>query len=142
MTVTFGNATKQIFYEEMGTAFLGLFEREYKDIEQARAAEEQEKGIAEDATSGHDVQKPETEQSETEQSEQPETEQSETEQSEQKQPEQNEPEKSAETLEFADMEDEDEIIDLGDDREQVLAELKQSLEAVSYTHLTLPTILG
>mgnify|MGYP001024784955 CR=1 FL=1 len=128
VTVTFGNATKQIFYEEMGTAFLGLFEREYKDIEQARAAEEQEKGIAEDATSGHDVQKPETEQSETEQSEQPETEQSETEQSEQKQPEQNEPEKSAETLEFADMEDEDEIIDLGDDREQVLAELKQSLE--------------
>ena len=38
------------------------------------------------------------------------------------------PEKSAETLEFADMEDEDEIIDLGDDEEQVLAELKQSLE--------------
>jgi len=115
VTVTFGNATKQISYEEMGTAFLGLFEREYKDIEQARAAEEREEGIAEDATSGHHVQKPETEQSETEQSEQ-------------EQPEQNEPEKSAETLEFADMEDEDEIIDLGDEREQVLAELKQSLE--------------
>ncbi len=47
VTVTFGNAEKQISYEEMGTAFLGLIESEYKDIEQARAAEEQEEEIAE-----------------------------------------------------------------------------------------------
>ena len=32
-------------YEEMGTAFLGLMESEYKKIEQARAAEEQEEEI-------------------------------------------------------------------------------------------------
>ena len=45
MTVTFGNAEKQISYEEMGTAFLGLMESEYKKIEQARAAEEQEEKL-------------------------------------------------------------------------------------------------
>lgn len=116
VTVTFGNAEKQISYEEMGTAFLGLIEREYKDIEQARAAEEQEVGIAETATSGHDVQKSETEQTEPQQ-------------------EQNEPEKSAETPEFEDMEDGDEIIDLGDDREQVLAEMKKSLAGEQETEL-------
>jgi len=82
----------------------------------------------EKVTSGHDVQKSETEQSEIKQPEQSEKAQSETGQSEQEQPEQNEPEKSAGTPEFADMEDEDEIIDLGDDREKVLAEMKQSLE--------------
>lgn len=116
VTVTFGNAEKQISYEEMGTAFLGLIEREYKDIEQARAAEEQEEGIAETATSGHDVQKSETEQTEPQQ-------------------EQNELEKSAETPEFEDIEDEDEIIDLGDDREQVLAEMKKSLAGEQETEL-------
>ena len=41
----------------MGTAFLGLIEREYKDVEQARATEEQEEEIAEDATFGQSVQK-------------------------------------------------------------------------------------
>lgn len=55
VTVTFGNAEKQISYEEIGTVFLDLIERKYKDIEQARVAEEQEEGIAEDATSVHDV---------------------------------------------------------------------------------------
>ena len=132
VTVTFGNAKQQISYEEMGNAFLSLFEREYKDIEQARAAEEQEEEIAGDSASGHDVNhfaeqndlKPETEQSEMEQSEQPEKAQSEAGQSEQEQPKQNKTEKAPE---FADMEDEDEIIDLGDDREQVLAEMKQTL---------------
>ena len=44
------------------------------------------------------------------------------------QTEQNEPEKSAETPEFENMEDGDEIIDLGDEKDQVLAEMKQSLE--------------
>ena len=102
VTVAFGNAEKQISYEEMGTAFLGLMESEYKKIEQARAADGQEEEIAESATSGHNVQKLETEQSE--------------------------PEKSAEAPEFEDMEDGDEIIDLGDETEQVLAEMKQSLE--------------
>ncbi len=102
VTVTFGNAEKQISYEEMGTAFLGLMESEYKKIEQARAADGQEEEIAESATSGHNVQKLETEQSESE--------------------------KSAEPPEFEDMEEGDEIIDLGDETDQVLAEMKQSLE--------------
>lgn len=84
VTVTFGNAQKQISYEEMGTAFLGLIEREYKDIEQARATEEQEEEIAEDVTSGQSVQKPES------------------------------------------IENGDEIIDLGEEREQVLAEMKKA----------------
>lgn len=130
VTVTFGNAEKQISYEELGAAFLGLFEREYKDIEQARAAEEQEKEIAEDAASGHDVQK-----SEVEQSEQSEKVQSETEQSGQEQPEQGKAEKAAETPEFAGMNDEDEMIDLGDEREQVLAEMKKSLAGEQETEL-------
>ena len=65
-------------------------------------------------TSGHDVQKPEAEQPETEQ---PET-----------QARQDEPEKPEGTPEFEDMEDGDEIIDLGDERDRVLAEMKQSLE--------------
>ena len=69
VTVAFGNAKKQISYEEMGTAFLGLMESEYKKIEQARAADGQEEEIEGNATSGHNVQKPETEQTSMEQSE-------------------------------------------------------------------------
>ena len=69
VTVTFGNAEKQISYEEMGTAFLGLMESEYKKIEQARAAEEQEEEIEGNATSGHNVQRLETQQTAMEQSE-------------------------------------------------------------------------
>ena len=69
VTVTFGNAEKQISYEEMGTAFLGLMESEYKKIEQARAAEEREEEIEGNATSGHNVQKLETEQIQAEQPE-------------------------------------------------------------------------
>ena len=68
-------------------------------------------------TSGHDVQKLETEQPEQTQAEQPET-----------QAGQDEPEKPEGTPEFEDMEDGDEIIDLGDERDRVLAEMKQSLE--------------
>lgn len=116
VTVAFGNAEKQISYEELGAAFLGLFEREYKDIEQARAAEEQKEEIAEDATSGHDVQKSGTEQAEP-------------------QPEQGKAEKAAETSEFAGMDDEDEMIDLGDEREQVLAEMKKALAGEQETEL-------
>ena len=124
VTVTFGNAEKQISYEEMGTAFLGLMENEYKDIEQARAAEEQEEEIAESATSGHDVQKLEAEQIQMEQTEKSEP-----------QTEQSEPEKSAEMPEFEDMEDDDEIIDLGDEKDQVLAEMKKSLAGDKETEL-------
>ena len=124
VTVTFGNAEKQISNEEMGTAFLGLMESEYKKIEQARAAEEQEEGIAESATSGHNVQKLEPEQTEMEQTETEKTE---------PQKEQSEPEKSVETPEFEDTEDGDEIIDLGDEKDQVLAEMKQSLEGFQDT---------
>ena len=83
---------------------------------------EQEKGLStgqEKVTSGHDVQKLETEQQEPEQTEEKKSE---------PQTEQDEPEKSAETPEFEDMEDGDEIIDLGDEKDQVLAEMKQSLE--------------
>ena len=88
---------------------------------------EQEKELStgqEKLTSGHDVQKLEAEQPEPEQTqtEQPEAEKSEP------QTEQSEPEKSTETPELEDMEDGDEIIDLGDEKDQVLAEMKQSLE--------------
>ena len=88
---------------------------------------EQEKELStgqEKLTSGHDVQKLEAEQSEPEQIQ---AEQTEAEKSE-PQTEQSEPEKSTETLELEDMEDGDEIIDLGDEKDQVLAEMKQSLE--------------
>ncbi len=61
------------------------------------------------------------EQEKQEQVEQPEMEQSET------QSEQNEPEQSSETSGSDDMDDEDEMIDLGDEKEQVLAEMKKSL---------------
>ena len=135
VTVAFGNAEKQISYEELGAAFLGLFEREYKDIEQARAAEEQKEEIAEDAASGHNVQKSGTEQAEVKYSEQSERAQSETEQPGQEQPEQGKAEKAAETPEFAGMDDEDEMIDLGDEREQVLAEMKKSLVGEQETEL-------
>ena len=70
----------------------------------------------EEITSGHNVQKLEAEQTAMEQSG-----------LEQAQAEQHEPEQPA-TPEFEDMEDGDEIIDLGDETEQVLAEMKQSLE--------------
>ena len=122
VTVTLGNAEKKFFYEEIGTAFLGLMESEYRDIEQARAADEREE--VQD-TSGHDVQK-----SELEQAEQPETQ---TEQIEPEQPEGqaegNEPEQDTEMSELEDIEGGDEIIDLGDEVDQVLAEMKQSLES-------------
>ena len=88
---------------------------------------EQEKELSagqEKVASGHDVQKLEAEQSEPEQTQ---AEHTEAEKSE-PQTEQSEPEKSTETPELEDMEDGDEIIDLGDEKDQVLAEMKQSLE--------------
>ena len=112
VTDTFGNAKKQISYEEIGTAFLSLIENEYKDIEQARAAEEHEEEIAGNTTFGHDVQKLKS-----------------------KQTEQDEPKKSTETLQFENTEDGDEIIDLGDEADQVLAEMKKSLTGEQETEL-------
>lgn len=103
---------KQISYEEIGTAFLSLIENEYKDIEQARAAEEHEEEIAGNTTFGHDVQKLKS-----------------------KQTEQDEPKKSTETLQFENTEDGDEIIDLGDEADQVLAEMKKSLTGEQETEL-------
>ncbi len=76
-------------------------------------------------TSGHDVQKPETGQTEKEQAQ--------MEKPEKLQPKQDEPEKPPKTMELADMEDEDEIIDLGDERDEVLAEMKQSLKGEQET---------
>lgn len=119
VTVTLGNAQKHISYEEMGSAFLGLIENEYKDIVQARAAGEQEE-VKE--TSGHDVQKSNAEPKQAE-PKQAEPEQIEPKQSEQ----QTEPAGAKQAAAALDLEDEDEIIDLGDEREQVLAEMKQSL---------------
>ena len=95
---------------------------------------EQEKELStgqEKLTSGHDVQKLEAEQSEPE--EQTQVEQTEAEKSE-PQTEQSKPEKSTVTPELEDMEDGDEIIDLGDEKDQVLAEMKQSLEGRQDTY--------
>ena len=86
--------------------FIDMFRREVLEQEKDLSAGQEE---VQD-TSGHDVQKLEPEQTQAEQTGL------------------EEQEKSAETLEFADMEDGDEIIDLGDEKDQVLAEMKQSLE--------------
>lgn len=75
-------------------------------------------------TSGHNVQKPEPEKMQTEQSE--------PEQEEQSEQERTQPDK---TPELEDMDDGDEIIDLGDEKEQVLAEMKKSLTEDKETEL-------
>ena len=103
--------------------FIGMFRREV--LEQEKEMSVGQKDVQD--TSGHNVQKPETER--TEQAEQPEAEQV------KEKSEQEEPEKPAETLQFEDLEDEDEIIDLGDERDQVLAEMKQSLKGERETEL-------
>lgn len=95
--------------------FIGMFRREV--LEQEKEMSVGQKDVQD--TSGHDVNhsaKQNDLKSETEQAEREWTEQA-----------KEKPEKPAETLQFEDMEDEDEIIDLGDEREQVLAEMKQSL---------------
>ena len=88
---------------------------------------EQEKELSagqEKLTSGHDVQKLEAEQPEPEQTQAEQTEAGKSE----PQTGQSEPEKLTEAPELEDMEDGDEIIDLGDEKDQVLAEMKQSIE--------------
>ena len=128
VTVTFENAEKQVSYEEMGTAFLGLIESEYKDIEQARAADEQEEEIVGNATSEHDVNHSALQNDLKLEAEQTVIEQPASEQIQAEQPEtQAEQDESTETPKLTDMEDGDEIIDLGDETEQVLADMKKIL---------------
>ena len=95
--------------------FIDMFRSEVLEKEKELSAGQEE------ITSGHNVQKLEAEQTAMEQSG-----------LEQAQAEQHEPEQPA-TPEFEDMEDGDEIIDLGDETEQVLAEMKQSLEGLQDT---------
>ncbi len=93
--------------------FIDLFRREVLEQDKELSAGQEK------VTSGQDLQK------------------SEPEQTGQEQPEsgQNEPEQPPETQEFEDMDDDDEIIDLGDEKEQVLAEMKKSLEGEQETEL-------
>ena len=113
--------------------FIGMFRREVLEQEKDLSAGQEK------MTSGHDVNlsarqkdlKLEAEQTVMEQSE---PEQTQAEQSE-AQAEKDEPEKSAETPEFEDAEDGDEIIDLGDETDQVLAEMKKSLTGDKETEL-------
>ena len=95
--------------------FIDMFRSEVLEKEKELSAGQEE------ITSGHNVQKLEAEQTAMEQSG-----------LEQAQAEQHEPKQPA-TPEFEDMEDGDEIIDLGDETEQVLAEMKQSLEGLQDT---------
>ncbi len=128
VTVTFENAEKQVSYEEMGTAFLSLIESEYKDIEQARAADEQEEEIVGNATSEHDVNHSALQNDLKLEAEQTVIEQPASEQIQAEQPETRaEQDESTETPKLTDMEDGDEIIDLGDETEQVLADMKKIL---------------
>ena len=75
-------------------------------------------------TSGHDVQKSAPGQEKMEPPE-PEI----------KQSERNMPEETEKTQAFEDLDDEDEIIDLGDEKDQVLAEMKKSLKGEQETEL-------
>ncbi|RKJ18714.1 DUF3849 domain-containing protein [bacterium D16-50] len=103
--------------------FIGMFRREVLEQEKELSAGQEK------VTSGQDVNssarqndlKPEPEQTEAEHSEPQEG--------------QGEPEKPAEKLEFEDMEDGDEMIDLGDEKDQVLAEMKKSLTGGKETEL-------
>ena len=91
--------------------FIGMFRREVLEQEKEMSAEQ-------------DIQKPEAEQPEPEQTKE---EQAETERLK-PQAEQSGQEKSARAPESEDLDEGDEIIDLGDEKDKVLAEMKQSLE--------------
>ena len=133
--------------------FIDMFRREVLEKEKEMSAVQEK----EPDTSGHDVQKSESEQAEMEQSkpepaqteqpksereeyqetERPEPQQEETPETKQAEPqsEQDKPEKADKTQLFEDMEDEDEIIDLGDEKDQVLAQMKKSLKGEQETEL-------
>ena len=85
--------------------FIGMFRREVLEQEKEMSAGQEK------AASGQDIQKPEAEQPEPEQTK----------------AEQSGPEKSARAQESEDLDEGDEIIDLGDEKDKVLAEMKQSL---------------
>ena len=113
--------------------FIDMFRREVMEQEKELSAGQEK------LTSGHDVQKLVAEQPEqTQQLEQePEqSKQSEAAQPETEQAEQNEPGQPSETPdEDMDEDDGDEIIDLGDEKDQVLAEMKKSLMGEQETEL-------
>lgn len=88
--------------------FIGMFRSEVLEQEKELYAGQEK------VTSGHDVQKPEPEQTGAEKPE---------------------PQKGQRAPEFEDMEDDDEIIDLGDEKDQVLAEMKKSLTGDKETEL-------
>ncbi len=97
--------------------FIGMFRREVLELEKEMSAGQEK------AVSGQDAQKPETVRPETEQTQK---EQAETERLK-PQAEQTEPGRLAKTPELEDLDEGDEIIDLGDEKDKVLAEMKQSL---------------
>ena len=90
--------------------FIGMFRREVLELEKEMSA-------------GQDAQKPETGRPETEQTQK---EQAETERLK-PQAEQTGPGRLAKTPELEDLDEGDEIIDLGDEKDKVLAEMKRSL---------------
>ena len=108
--------------------FIAMFRREVLEKEKEMSAGQ---GKTQD-TSGYDVNHSEIQndlkpEPERKQEEQPETKEPE--------PEQNQPERTEHTQALADMEGEDEIIDLGDETEQVLAQMKKSLKGEQETEL-------
>ena len=94
--------------------FIGMFRREVLELEKEMSAGQEK------AASGQDAQKPETGRPETEQTQaeagRPEP-----------QAEQTGPGRLVKTPELEDLDEGDEIIDLGDEKDKVLAEMKQSL---------------
>ena len=108
--------------------FIAMFRREVLEKEKEMSAGQ---GKTQD-TSGYDVNHSEIQndlkpEPERKQEEQPETKEPE--------PEQNQPERTEHTQALEDMEDEDEIIDLGDETEQVLAQMNKSLKGEQETEL-------
>ncbi len=97
--------------------FIGMFRREVLELEKEMSAGQEK------AASGQDAQKPETGRPETEQTQK---EQAETERLK-PQAEQTGPGRLVKTPELEDLDEGDEIIDLGDEKDKVLAEMKQSL---------------
>ena len=141
--------------------FIDMFRREVLEKEKEMSATQEK----EQDTSGHDVNhsarqndlKSEPEQTDMEQrkpepaqteqpklgqeehreTKRPEPEQEETPETKQAEPqsEQDKPEKTDKTQLFEELEDEDEIIDLGDEKDQVLAQMKKSLKGEQETEL-------
>ena len=108
--------------------FIAMFRREVLEKEKEMSARQEKT----QDTSGYDVNHSEMQndlkpEPERKQEEQPET--------KEPQPEQNQPEKTEHTQALEDMDDEDEIIDLGDETEQVLAQMKKSLKGEQETEL-------